>query len=137
MELKCTGVHAAVLAEEGSVAIVDWKKPLEEQDFLACNGDLVSSFDPNRDVLLFPSADSILADDFFYSAISNNTKQECFRSDADIANPAKSEGYNRIQSNVNPKDLNLPLPIADEGITNLGEKDEIELRSRGINNKPY
>lgn len=56
--MKCTGIHAAVFSEEGTTTYVDWKK--EEEIW----NEIVESWDPEVDVLLFPYADSIPADEF-------------------------------------------------------------------------
>lgn len=56
--MKCTGIHAAVFSEEGTTTHVDWKKEDETWN------RIVESWDPEVDVLLFPYADSIPADQF-------------------------------------------------------------------------
>eukprot|EP01039_Chlorochromonas_danica_P008247 gene8247-9095_t len=56
--VKCTGIHAAALAQERSVTYTLWNKPTEEWT------NLVRSLDATRDVILFPYEDSTVADEF-------------------------------------------------------------------------
>ena len=60
--VKCTGIHSAVMAEEGCVSVFPWTKQVEE--FGDTWGDLVASFDPEYDVLLFPCDKAIPVDKF-------------------------------------------------------------------------
>lgn len=67
---KCTGVHTAVLSTEGTVEHFNWTKEeitttrYPEMPTCPMWGPLVLSLDPARDIVLFPSKDSISASDF-------------------------------------------------------------------------
>ena len=57
---KCTGVHAAALCAQGSVALLHWERERTDPAFLAW----VGSLDPAADVLLFPSEGAVDAEHF-------------------------------------------------------------------------
>jgi hypothetical protein len=65
--VKCTGIHSAVMCNEGSSNYILWTKPDEEW------GKIVESLDPERDVLLFPYPDSIIAEDFPWTGVLSGT----------------------------------------------------------------
>lgn len=56
--MKCTGIHAAVLGEEGQTTYRLWEKEEDQST------SIVSSLDHEKDVLLFPYPDSTPADVF-------------------------------------------------------------------------
>lgn len=65
--MKCTGIHAGVFSTEGTTTFVDWKK----DDHLW--QEVVESWDPEVDVLLFPYPDSIPADEFPWNSDGSET----------------------------------------------------------------
>lgn len=65
--MKCTGIHAGVLAAEGSTTYLDWKKPDEDWQHL------VESLNAETDVLLFPYPDSTPADIFPWNTLSTSS----------------------------------------------------------------
>lgn len=56
--LKCTGIHVSLLANPNHFSVVDWTKSTEEKE------EVVRSLDSERDVLLFPTDDSVLANEY-------------------------------------------------------------------------
>ena len=65
---KCTGIHAAVLAEEGSVEVLEWPRNRIDDSFL----NMIRSLDADNDVLLFPSENAIEAKEFPWNLNSNS-----------------------------------------------------------------
>ena len=59
---RCTGIHAAVLCEEGAVETEHWNKSDETKEFGNAWGYLISALDADRDLLLFPGGDAVLVD---------------------------------------------------------------------------
>lgn len=66
---KCTGVHSAVLCTEGMVDFFMWIKEENAVTIFPAMpetpvwGPLVLSLDPSRDIILFPSEDSLVSSD--------------------------------------------------------------------------
>lgn len=56
----CTGVHSAVIGMEGQTEFAYWPRGLYNKGQTGKDiSELVASFDPDRDVILYPSADAI------------------------------------------------------------------------------
>jgi DTW domain-containing protein YfiP len=64
---KCTGVHAAVLCNEGTVQITSWPRDRDEPEFI----QFIKSLNPLHDVVLFPSETAQSADDFDWRIVDN------------------------------------------------------------------
>lgn len=74
---KCTGVHTAVLSEEGTVGTFLWTKAqiADPEDpggsSVPMWGPLIRSLDADRDVILFPSEDSTPSSQFEWNGPSS------------------------------------------------------------------
>ena len=64
---KCTGIHTAVLCQSNQFEYQHWTRPAQGGD--VCQ--IIESFDPLTDVLLFPCEDAISANDFQWNINSN------------------------------------------------------------------
>ena len=92
----CTGVHSSVLGFEGQVEFAYWPRGLyydgESGKLIA---ELVASFDPSRDVILYPSSDAIDANEFPWQSkfneyqenlVSENRLNDIINSDMKLSN---------------------------------------------------
>jgi DTW domain-containing protein YfiP len=79
----CTGIHAAVMAVPATVAVEHWVR-CEGHSEESSSDALIKSFDPTRHVVLFPSADALVAQEFAW--MGNSLEGRGFESGAGVEN---------------------------------------------------
>jgi len=62
----CTGIHAAVMAVPATVVVKHWVR-CEGHREESPSDALIKAFDPSRHVVLFPSADALVAEEFAWT----------------------------------------------------------------------
>jgi hypothetical protein len=67
--VKCTGIHTGALCVPNTVEVVQWHKEKTSEDWARIIGGL----DASRDVLLFPSVDAIVAQEFDWTPRSSSS----------------------------------------------------------------
>jgi DTW domain-containing protein YfiP len=79
----CTGIHAAVMTVPATVAVEHWVR-CEGHSEESSSDALIKSFDPTRHVVLFPSADAQVAQEFTW--MENSLEGRRFESGAGVEN---------------------------------------------------
>ena len=87
--VKCTGITAAPLSAVGTVDCQLWAKDKSPEDWRR----IVGGLNPDRDVLLFPSSEAVLATDFPWGPppASSSTSSSCLPPEAKESKEDKEE----------------------------------------------